>query len=169
MNTLKKKSAPTAATAETQEAEAPRQVNCTPSAAGPSSDTYEVGGKSYPVMEYIENPVTGKIDVPLLDMAIPKSLINTVEGSVLHNRLPLEQYAAVRDKYRGLAPAIQNVMIYSAKPGEHPERATWWKKFLQECLNPKEAASAMVDVLRWYRRCHIGQKTGVWHDGSLKW
>ena len=169
MNTLKKKSAPAAVTTEAQEAKAPTQVNCTPSAAWPSSDTYEVGGKSYPVVRHIKNPDTGKIDVPLLDMAMSKSLLNTVEGGVLNNSLPWALYSVVMRKYRGLDAAIQNVMIYSAKPGEYPGRAAWWKKFLQECLNPIEAASAMMDILRWYRRCLIGHKTGVWHDGRLKW
>ena len=91
------------------------------------------------------------VRIPVYQMST--GLLNTVEGSVLHNRLTREQYSAVNAKYKDVAEITRHAMMFAAKPGEYLERAAWWRQLLREALKPDEATTAMIVLLRRYRRC----------------
>ena len=122
MNTLKKKSAPTAVTAETQEAKAPKRDYLTRISAEVSSanagDTYEISGRTYPVDLYIKNSATGKFDIPRVGMRMMSD-----EDWVKHSR----------------ENAIHN---YTKKFGHPPETAEiaveWQREFCAEFIRKCE-------------------------------
>ena len=101
---------------------------------------------------------TGKPACVAVNLIIPvyqmsTGLLNTVEGSVLCNRLTIEQYNAVNAKYKDVDEITRHAVMFAAKPGEYLDRAAWWRQLLREALKPDEATTAMIVLLRWYRRC----------------
>ena len=104
------------------------------------------------------------VSIRLPVFQLSTGLLNTVEGTVLHNRLTREQYGAVSAKYNDVDTEKRGAMMFPAEPGEYMERAAWWRSFLQGVLDPKETRAAMGHLSRWYRRCIVGSKTGVWRD-----
>jgi hypothetical protein len=104
---------------------------------------------------------------PLLQVSA--GLLDTVEGQNLRNRLDWEQYRVISEKYQAIDEPTRRAMAFSPKPGDYVDRAEWWIGFLHSALSPKEAAAAVVEILRWYRRCAIGEKTGIWKDIRNDW
>ena len=93
------------------------------------------------------------VNVRMPIIKISHCLSNTVEGSVLRNRLPREQYNEIDTAYNEINSDTRYSMMFAAKSGEYLERAEWWKSFLQSVLGTKESALAMSLLYRWYRRC----------------
>ena len=111
--------------------------------------------------------VRPSVSLPVIHTGL--GILDTVEGCTLHGCLTEQQRSAVSSAYRSVDTPIRYAMSSPPKSGEYLERAAWWKSFLLEYMGPAEAAGAMANVIRWYRRCLIGRKTGVWHEGSLEW
>lgn len=87
------------------------------------------------------------------------SLLDSIEGITLHNNL-YGCYKLVKVEYKNQPEWVRYEMSYTPSDGEWLSRAEWWRVFLYEVLPPKQAASAMCAILRWYRHV-IGRRKTV--------
>ena len=117
------------------------------------------------ITEDIPSTVPGTVQLQMVRLPVMQAtggIYDTVEGCTLSNHLTREQCRAMSVAFETVDYMTKRRMVFSPKPSEYLARAKWWREFLHSILNPKEVHSAMVHLSNRYRRCIIGDKTGVW-------